>query len=156
MNQPLIRNRRIPLLIGLGFALIALCMLGSYTTTRLLHRNPDWNRHDEAHGHQWLHHELNLTAQEAAAVDVFEPAYREQRTLLLTQFHGKIGNLRQLLQQSDAYNPEVEHAIHELHLIHGNLQELSIRHYFQMMSVLPPEKQAHLKRIAGEALSVPE
>lgn len=143
-------------LIFLAVSLILLAGLGSFLTLKIMNRGTDWSHHDEPNGHQWLHEELNLTADEAAAVDAFEPAYRERRVKLMETFHNKIRNLQKLLVSSSAYSMEVEHAIHELHLVHGDLQELSIRHYFQMMSVLPPEKQEHLKQIATEALSTPE
>jgi len=36
------------------------------------------------------------------------------------------------------------------------LQELSIQHYYDMLNVLPPEKQAKLRELAIKALSQPE
>jgi len=149
-------NKQITSIALLAIALVLLGVMGSFVTLKLMHRGNNWSKHDEAHGHHWLHNELNLTAEEAAAVDAFEPEYRKQRKELMEDFHNKINNLQQLLATHDAYNADVEHSIHELHIVHGNLQELSIRHYFQMMSVLPPEKQKHLKQIATEALSTPE
>ncbi len=136
--------------------MILLCFAVSAITSQWMMHNDDWNHHDLEHGHKWLHHELNLTETEASAIDAFEPAYREQRAAMLEEFQAKIENLRQQLVAHDQFSPEVEHAIHELHQIHGQLQELSIRHYYQMMSVLPPEKQEILKELAGQALSVPE
>ena len=149
-------SKQITSIVLLAIALVLLGVMGSFVTLKLVHRSDDWSHHDEAHGHHWLHNELNLTLEEAAAVDAFEPEYRKQRKELMLQFHDKINNLQHLLVSNNAYSAEVEHAIHELHIVHGNLQELSIRHYFQMMSVLPSEKQEHLKQIATEALSTPE
>ncbi|MDA3874371.1 MAG: TolC family protein [Kiritimatiellae bacterium] len=53
-------------------------------------------------------------------------------------------------------DPEVEHAIHQLHEVHGELQNLSIVHFYKMISALPPEKQEKLRAMAVEALSQPE
>jgi Spy/CpxP family protein refolding chaperone len=115
----------------------------------------DWNQHDQADGHLWLHEELGLTAEEAAAIDQFESPYREERSRLNAEFEKRIDRLASLLRESDGVTPEVTHAVHELHSVHGQLQELSIRHYFEMLSVLPPEKQAKLRQLAVEALSTP-
>lgn len=146
--------------IGVLFAafagLIALCVAVSALTSRFMMPGDDWSRHEDPHGHQWLHQELALTDAEAAAVDAFEPEYRQQKAVLQAEFQAKIESLRDLLVRSDQFSPQVQHAIHELHLVHGQLQELAIRHYFQMMSVLPPDKQARLKELAGQALSIPQ
>lgn len=115
----------------------------------------DW-RHDAPHGHQWLHRELGLTAEEAARIDVFEENYRMRRAEALAEFNQRIAELGELLRSSDAYTDEVHHAVHQLHIAHGKLQTLSIEHYYEMLSVLPSEKQDKLRALATEALSEPE
>jgi Spy/CpxP family protein refolding chaperone len=97
-----------------------------------------------------------LTAEEAAAGDEFEPEYRQQRAELQAQFQTKVEQLRKEITTSDEFSDRAKQMIHELHIIHGKLQELSIHHYYQMMHVLPAEKQAHLRDIAAKALSVPQ
>lgn len=150
------QKSKVGVLLGGLAGVVALCVVVSLLTARIMMPGDDWSQHDGEHGHQWLRQELHLTEGEAAAIDAFEPAYRQQRALLLTQFQARIEALRDLLVTSDQFSPEVQHAIHELHQVHGQLQELSIRHYFQMMSVLPPDKQARLKELAGQALSIPQ
>ncbi|MGE9290633.1 MAG: periplasmic heavy metal sensor [Puniceicoccales bacterium] len=150
------RKNRIRVSIALVIALIVLCVMVSAITLQLMPRESDWSRHDESGGHQWLHQELDLTPEEAARVDELEPEYRLQRTELQDEFQAKIAELRQEIVVSDEFSPQVAELIHELHIIHGQLQELSIRHYFQMMQVLPVEKQALLRDIAARALSVPQ
>lgn len=113
-------------------------------------------QHDQAHGHDWLREEIGLTDAEFAAINAFEEPYRRERAALMTDYAAQMAKIRDLLVSQDAFSPEVQHAIHELHLVHGQLQELSIRHYFDMLSVLPPEKQAALRRVAVDALSQPE
>ncbi|MGE9293695.1 MAG: Spy/CpxP family protein refolding chaperone [Puniceicoccales bacterium] len=144
------------LLLAVFAGLIVLCIGVSFLTSLFMMPREDWSQHDAAHGHQWLHKELNLTDEEAAAIDEFEPKYRQEKAVLQAAFQAKIEDLRELLVSSDQFSPEVQHAIHELHLVHGQLQELAIRHYFQMMSVLPPDKQERLKELAGQALSIPQ
>jgi len=149
-------RKKIGVLAATLVALILICVVVSVITSQLMMGNQQWRQHDLEHGHKWLHQALDLTETESAAIDAFEPDYRTQRASLLGAFNSKIEDLRQQLVTSEQFTPEVEHAIHELHIIHGQLQELSIRHYFQMMKVLPPEKQLQLKALAGQALSVPE
>ena len=150
------KGTRVGALVGIVIGLCLLSIAVSILTSRFVVRSNDWKQHDRGHGHQWLHKELNLTEEEASAIDAFEPQYREQRTVLRAEFQAKIDALREQLIDSEEFTPEVEHAIHELHAVHGELQELAIRHYFQMMSALPPEKQTRLKQLASQALSVPD
>ena len=150
------QRNKVGLLLVVFAGLMVLCVVVSMLTSRFMMPGDDWSRHEGQHGHQWLHQELDLTDEEAAAVDRFEPEYRRQKAVLQAEFQAKIEALRELLVSSDQFSPEVQHAIHELHQVHGQLQELSIRHYFQMMSVLPPDKQERLKQIAGQALSIPQ
>lgn len=151
-----IRMKRIVSLVTVVLVLIAICAGVSYVTSLWLSPSQDaWN-HDMAHGHRWLHQALNLTEQEEIAIDAFEADYRTERDLLVKKFDAQVGNLRQILVSTDQYVPEVDVAIHQLHEVHGALQELSIQHYYDMLSVLPPEKQEKLRQLAVQALSQPE
>lgn len=144
------------ILASMAGGLILLCVIVSAVTSNLLTSSADWSKHDELDGHQWLQDELNLSPEELAAINAFEPEYRQNRAALQKQFQSKIEELRQEIVSSDEFSGEAEVIIHELHVIHGQLQELSIRHYYQMMQVLPPEKQERLRNIAAKALSVPQ
>ncbi len=156
MEANRVRAKRIATLAIWGALLIVFCVGISYFVTGLMVRNGQSWEHDEEHGHHWLHEELGLTAEETAAVDAFEPEYRRDRAKLLAEFNERIANLRGLLVERESYSSDVDAAIHELHGVHGALQELSIRHYYDMMSVLPPEKKEKLRKLAVEALSEPE
>jgi hypothetical protein len=135
--------------------LIGMCAMISYIVANWASRTQEW-RHDRVHGHEWLRNEIGLDNTEFAAINAFEEDYRRQRADLLQEYAARIGQLRGLLSTQSEFSPEVQHAIHELHQVHGELQELSIRHYFDMFSVLPAEKQQLLRQVAVDALSEPE
>ena len=137
------------------FLVVAISAGICFVTTDWFVKRGGW-RHDEPHGHQWLHKTLGLSDAEARQIDVFESEYRTQRGDLLIQFRSRIEKLAELLKSSDSYSPEVQNAVHSLHEIHGQLQTLSIEHFYEMMSVLPPEKQARMRDLAIDALSTPE
>lgn len=151
-----VKAKRVALLVFGAVLLVAMCVGVSYFVTGMMVTSESSWEHDKEHGHQWLHDELDLTPAEVAAVDAFEPEYRRARTELLADFGGRIAALRELLVVQNRFSPEVNEAIHGLHAVHGALQELSIRHYYDMMNVLPPEKQERLMQLAVEALSEPE
>jgi Spy/CpxP family protein refolding chaperone len=127
---------------------VLISMLTLQWTKSILYNQP--SSHES---HVWLHHELNLSDEEQQAIDAFETGYQTQRKILLQTFNQRIENLAQILVSSNELNLEVKYAIHQLHEVHGELQELSITHYYQMISVLSPEKQEKLQSMAVEALS---
>ena len=136
--------------------LVVVSALVAVVSVRLLSPHSDWSAHDQAHGHQWLHEELDLTAKESAAIDAFEGPFRTERARLQKEFNTRVQTIAALLESSSELTPAVTQAVHELHIVHGELQELSIAHYFEMLSVLPPEKQERLRKLAVDALSTPQ
>lgn len=156
MNCECKQGRRLRLFAGLFAGVILLCVAVSFLTTRLIVGSGEWSRHDGEQGHPWLHRELGLTESEAAAINELEPDYRRKRAELQRDFEQRILALRDMIVSSQELTPEMREAIHDLHRVHGQLQELSITHYYEMMDVLPEEKQNRLKEIAVQALSVPE
>ncbi len=142
-------------LLVLTLILIGVCVGVSFLTTHLVIGNETASQ-DQPPGNAWLRHELNLTPAESARLDAFDLEYRQQREALLEAFQQRIDALSELLRTHDRYSDEVNDAVHRLHVVHGQLQTLSIEHYYDMLSVLPPDKQAKLREIAVEALSQPE
>jgi Spy/CpxP family protein refolding chaperone len=122
----------------------------------LLIQPSEWRSVESTASHDWLHDELSLTKEESLKIEELEGPYQEKRSTLLVVFDERIRELSEILRTNDRATPEVDHAIHRIHEVHGNLQQLSIDHYFQMLEVLPPEKQAKLRSLAVEALSEPE
>ena len=148
--------RRILSLAAIAFVLILVCVGSSlFFAKYLTDRSSGW-RKDMSGWHQWLHQVLKLTKDEQAAIDSFEGEYHHDRDGLEQEFDSRIADLRQILVESDEYVLEVDVAIHRIHEVHGQLQELSIKHYYDMLNVLPPEKQAMLRELAVKALSQPE
>ena len=156
MNCDCKKGSRVCIFAGLTGGIIIICVFVSFLTTRLIVDNSDRRQHDVEHGHQWLHQKLDLSDREAAKIDALEPEYRKERAELEEDFQQRILMLRDLIVNSQELTPEVRHAIHELHIVHGQLQELSIKHYYEMMNALPKDKQIRLKEIAVQALSIPE
>ncbi len=140
--------------ISLILVLVVLCSGVSYLTVTIV--NSRRSAQNQPAGHQWLHDKLQLTAGEIERIDVFEGDYHSKRAELQSQFQAHIEKLAQTLRASDSYSPEVTAIVHELHAVHGQIQQLAIEHYYDMLSVLPPAKKEKLRQLAVEALSQPQ
>lgn len=114
---------------------------------------------DDGHaevGHEWLHEELGLNADEIAIIEGIEEDYEAKRKELERSFADKQRELANLLKEEKSYSDVVKEAVRGLHHIHGNLQALSIEHYYDMLETLPADKQQRLRDLAAKALSKPE
>ncbi len=134
--------------------LVVLCISVCYTTFSIIAHNKNNPKSDEPH--QWLHDQLELTQSEEEKIHAFEKKYQSRKYELEKEFKDKIAQLSKLLQSNDKYTPEVTAKVSEIHAIHGNLQQLAIKHYYDMFEVLTPEKREKLKQFAVQALSKPQ
>lgn len=140
--------------VGLfAVAIIVVCCAISLTVVRLLYQP---RVSEEEFGHEWLHDRLHLSEAEETALISIEKDYDLQKRELEEQFDERKTRLAKLLIDQSEYTDETTKAVLEIHMTHGELQKLSIEHYFDMMGVLSTANQAKLKRLAAEALSHPE
>ena len=143
-------NRRYVTLLVFFSIMVVVCASFAFLSVRFF--TPDYGIHDgpEGHeGHDWVHRQLGR-------INAFEKPYRTERARLQTEFDTRVRALANLLESQDDFSPAVTAAVADLHHYHGQLQQLAIAHYFEMLSVLPPDKQNNLRKIATDALSTPQ
>ena len=139
------------LLLGIVLIAVITCVV---TMSLLEHDNKRFHQGDE--NHQWLHAQLNLNDEEDAKFHALEKDYKIKRLELEKLFYQEQEKLAKILRENDAFSPEVTQAIHNLHVVHGELQSLCIVHYYDMLAVLPDKKKDKLRALATDALSRPE
>lgn len=99
---------------------------------------------------------LDLSAEEEAEIAIVHQRFQAEQSDVLREFQQVQRQLAALLKEERDYSPALTETIHRLHEAHAQLQELSIRRFFAMLEVLPPEKQERLRLLASETLSHPE
>lgn len=138
--------------LALLIAIVVVAVAACFATLTLLTRDSNHN----VDSHEWLHRELNLTPEEDAALKVIEQKYLLEHSHLEKEMKAAQAHLALILSEEDKHSERVTDAVHEIHRIHGNIQDLSIQHFFEMQTVLPQEKNAKLRQLAAEALSEPQ
>lgn len=149
MNWPL---RNYLAAAGSLLAIIGVCAIASTMTALWVMK-----RHDslEKRDHDWLHVELGLEEGEIPELESLEKSYGAETNILIGEMQVlKAALSNQLLTKSEE-DEELVATVREIHLTHGQLQELSIRHYFDMLSILPEAKRRRLRELAVESLSNP-
>ncbi len=100
--------------------------------------------------------QLELSPAQRQEVERIDSQFEQERAALLVDFKVATNGLARLLEQEGSYSAAVDAAIAEIHRVHGGLQALSIRRYFALLEVLPPDKQLRLRQLASAELSQPE
>lgn len=103
--------------------------------------------------HQFVHEDLNLTADQERRIEVLERSFavrRQQRERELRQANLE---LARAIRSSHEYSPAVQAAINHFHRVMGDLQKETVIHILQMRTVLTPEQAAAFDRRVSEALT---
>jgi Spy/CpxP family protein refolding chaperone len=103
-----------------------------------------------------FYEQLNLSPLKLEEVRLIDAGFERAREPLILEFQKVMRDLAKMLEQEESFTAEIDERVKEVHRIHGGLQELSIRRYFAVMEVLPPEQQEELRKIASTALSQPQ
>lgn len=133
------------------FCVVLVCSITCFLMMRRMYM-PE----HESVSHTWLHQKLNLTEEEERKLERIETRFAPKRAEIKKRFETAKADLAELLRKHDSYTDDVARAVRNLHRAHGDLQQLSIQHYYDMLDVLPAGKQAKLKDLATQALSQPE
>lgn len=137
---------------GFALAILAVCAVACTVTALWVIRSHDA---PENHDHYRVHEELGLKEGDHEDLDKLEEPYLTERNKLVGEMQVLKAELsKQLLTKTEA-DEELYTAVTRIHATHGKLQELSIQHYFDMLSILPEAKQRRLRELAANSLSEP-
>jgi len=107
-------------------------------------------RNDE--GHDWIHTQLGLTADQEKALDPIEQRYHERARVLEDEMRAGNQELARAILEDGDDSPRVRDAIAKIHLAMGELQRVAIDHVFEMRAALTPEQYNKLLHFTADAL----
>lgn len=103
--------------------------------------------------HKVVHDKLHLTAGQEVRIDRLERDYALRRKALEAEMRAANADLARAIQQSQAYSPEVQHAVDRFHIAMGDLQKQSILHVLAMRQVLTPQQATLFDQTVAKALT---
>lgn len=131
-------------------SMLGVCVIVSVVTASWVLRG---EASQEVLDHNWVHEELDLHAEDVPELEEMEVVYSAKKNKLLGEVAVLQARLaQQLLEKSEA-DEEVSETVKKIHHAHGQIQELGIMHYFDMISILSEPKQRRLRELAVDALS---
>ncbi len=111
------------------------------------------NEHSETSFHDWLHENLEITAEQETLLLPHELEFEEQRNQQRAVIEAAGAALAEAIRSSgDAEVPEVESARLELIEAQGELQRITLDHFFAMKQHLSPEQGEKLLRWTRESI----
>ena len=125
-------------------AVVACWLTGHYLARRI----PT----DHAQAHHWIHTQLGLTAAQDTALAPIEKRFDEEKRHHSEMLRIANMELAQAIREDRADSPRVTEAVAKIHHAQGELQNATLRHIFEMKSVLKPEQYEKLIQLTADAL----
>lgn len=102
--------------------------------------------------HNWLHKQLQLTAEQEQKLEPIENRFHESESTLMANIQKANQKLAKAIAEDKRYSENVTKAVEDIHHAQGALQKLTIEHFFEMQTVLTPAQIDKLNRLATDAL----
>jgi Spy/CpxP family protein refolding chaperone len=103
--------------------------------------------------HEWIHQNLNLTADQIITLEPIEEQFQQRKRELLAQIRSANKELAQAIRDNQFYSTGVSAAIEKIHRAQGELQEATLQHVFSMKATLTPKQYKKLLDLTAAALS---
>lgn len=140
-------------IVPLAFALAAIAMISaasSFLTLRMVNRDASSPAEDY---HDWVHKNLNMTAEQERRSQKSERRYEEMKRHLDEVIRLANSDLAERILQDKSYSPSVEKSVAEIHSAVGHLQKATLEHIFELKEVLDAEQYERLIELTAEGLS---
>lgn len=102
--------------------------------------------------HDKLHAQLALTAQQEQQLQLVERQFMVNKTLLEATIRAENAKLGELVIQDKRYSDDISSVVGKIHAAQGSLQQLTLKHLFDMQQVLDPSQASKLNQMAADAL----
>lgn len=103
--------------------------------------------------HQWLHEQLNITAEQDNNLVPIEAKFAERKEALEAEIHQANRELATAINEDGNYSPRVKQSVDKIHAAMGELQKVTLEHLFEMHSVLTPQQRKKLNSLTTDALT---
>jgi len=88
--------------------------------------------------HSIVHDELDLNADQERRLETIEARFAGRRQALEAEVRAANQELAAAIAASDGNTPQVQAAVDHFHVAMGDLQKATVRHIFEMRSVMTP------------------
>lgn len=102
--------------------------------------------------HDWIHAELEMTAEQERRLQSSEQHYEETKRHLTEVIRLTNQELARAIAEDRANSARVQAAVQRIHEAMRQLQQATLQHIFEMEKVLEPDQYDRLMHLTREAL----
>lgn len=123
----------------------------------------DWalHRHGESHAHDhvrpdfhaWMHEHLDITPEQHEKLEPIEAEFEKQRVRLKAEISAADLALAQALSEADTNDAALKAALERLNKAQGELQRMTLEHFFAMKRYLRPAQAKRLLEWTHDSLT---
>jgi Spy/CpxP family protein refolding chaperone len=132
--------------------LSVLCSVILAGTTAWIVTNWVLHRHGESHAqdhsepdfHAWMHKHLDITPEQHAIMEPLEAEFAERRVILRTAIRKSGHEVAESISAADPNDIRLKSALEALNRSQGDLQRLTLDHFFAMKRHLRPAQAKRL------------
>jgi hypothetical protein len=115
-------------------------------TNWVLHRHGESHAqdHSEPDFHAWMHEHLDITPEQHAIMEPLEAEFAERRVILRTAIRKSGHEVAESISAADPNDIRLKSALEALNRSQGDLQRLTLDHFFAMKRHLRPAQAKRL------------
>lgn len=126
--------------------------LGCYMALRWMPRRVERAGVDHSRGHEWLHEQLHLGAEQLERLEPTERRFAAREKALTAAIEAANVELADAFRRDRAMSEEVQSVLKEIHRAQAELQTLTLEHLVEMRTALTEEQYEQLLDLVAEAL----
>lgn len=124
--------------------------LGASWASRNLLAPPE---HKSSDLHAFMHHQLDLDAEQEAQIEMLEARFAGRRKELEVKLREANAELARAMASEHQYGPRVATAVDHSHMAMGDLQKATLEHVFAMRALLRRDQAARFDEAVSKALT---
>ena len=143
------------LLISMVFSALLAGGTAWFVTDWALHRHGESHAHDHAEPdfHAWMHEHLDITPEQHAKLAPFEAEFERQRVRLRGEIRAAGLELAAAIGEADVNAARLKSALERLNQAQGDLQRMTLEHFFAMKRYLRPAQAQRLLEWTHDSLA---
>jgi Spy/CpxP family protein refolding chaperone len=134
------------LLISVGLSVLLAGGTAWWVTDWVLHRHGESHAqdHQEPDFHAWMHQHLDITPEQHAMLEPVEAEFETQRLQLKKNIRSAGEEVARTLSEAGENDGRLKSALERLNRSQGDLQRLTLEHFFAMKRYLRPAQAQRL------------
>jgi Spy/CpxP family protein refolding chaperone len=142
-------------LISMFFSAVLAGGTARFVTDWTLHRHGESHAHDHAETdfHAWMHEHLDITPEQHATLEPIEAEFEKQRVRLKEEIRAAGREVAATISEANVDDARLKSALERLNQTQGELQRLTLDHFFAMKRYLRPAQAKKLVEWTHDSLA---